>query len=364
MQRTACIVLVLMVLGSVNMVAVAEPVKLAEKTPIRLKTLNKMTSGKVKVGEAVPYEMLEDVKDKSGRILIAYGAKGLGKVTVSKKRGMLGKQGKLEFTVESVQAVDGTGVPLRASMESSGKSNKGTVIAAALLLTVLAVFVQGKDVTIKEGTEIMAYVDHDTMIDPSPSSQPAQAGVESAGSVAASSPTLPDAKLSVVSSLIAGTNVVGEIRNEGPNACSAEVIALIKKDGKAVGAGSLVLERVETGQTRAFSISIQGSTDGELTVSANVKPLPVAKPPTPPALSEPPSPTTVVSDQQSAQQSAEKVIAEAREMAKTNKGFAVTMLESWLVENKDKGDDYKRASVGVEAALHAVNTHMEQEAKP
>ena len=283
--------LAVMIMGFVDTGAVGEPVKLAEKTPVKLKTLNKMNSGKAHVGEAVSYEVEEDIKDTSGRVLIAYGAKGLGKVTVSKRRGMLGKQGKLEFTVESVQAVDGTAVPLRASMEDSGRSNKGAVIASALLLTVFAVFVHGKDVTIKEGTEIMAYVDHDTLIDPSANkSLPAQPGAAVTGAVETPMPpAVPDAKLTVVSSLIAGANVVGELRNDGPSPCAAEVIALIKKDDKAVGAGSLVLDRVDANQTRAFSIPVQGSVDGILTVSVNAKPLP-ATPAATPAPSETPAP--------------------------------------------------------------------------
>jgi|GEM_PF-1888407 len=142
----------------------ANMIVLKEGTPILLRTTKKLISGKEPEGSTVHYNVARDVLGRDRQVLVEYGAHGYGKVTESRKRGMLGRNGKLEFTVESVEAVDGTPIPLRGSEEASGKSNKGVVIATALLLTVLAVFVHGKDVTIPEGTEVAAYVDRDTPI--------------------------------------------------------------------------------------------------------------------------------------------------------------------------------------------------------
>jgi len=219
----------------------------------------------------------DDVKDPGGRVLVAAGAHALGKVTKSKKRGMFGVPGKLEFNIETVEAVDGGSVPLRAKIEDTGHSNKGTVIATALLLTVLTVFVRGRDVTVNEGTELIGYVDRDTVVNPpQPATSPAVPSVASPA---------PVAKLTVVSSLVAGSNVMGEIRNEGPGVCSAEVIVLVRKDDKPVGGGTAIVDRIEVGQVRAFSVPIQGSTVGTLSVEANAKPVPgpATQPPVAPA---------------------------------------------------------------------------------
>jgi len=140
------------------------PVTLKEGTPILLATTEKMVSGRVAEGSTVRYKVLRDVVGPGGCILIPYGGFAQGKVTRSRRRGMFGKAGQLEFTVDSVEAVDGTTVPLRAFQEVAGKGNKNAVIVSTLLLSVLSVFVHGRDVDIPEGTEITAYVDHDTVI--------------------------------------------------------------------------------------------------------------------------------------------------------------------------------------------------------
>jgi hypothetical protein len=145
----------------------ANTIVLKEGTPILLRTTKKLVSGKEPEGSTVHYTVARDTLGRDRQILVEYGAHAYGKVTESRKRGMLGRNGKLEFTVESVEAVDGTTIPLRGSEEASGKSNKGVVIATALLLTVLAVFVYGRDVEIPEGTEVAAYVDRDTPINAS-----------------------------------------------------------------------------------------------------------------------------------------------------------------------------------------------------
>jgi len=141
-----------------------KPVTLKQGTPVLLATTEKMVSGRVAEGSTVRYKVLRDVVGPDGNIVIPYGGFAQGKVTRSRRRGMFGKAGQLEFTVDSVEAVDGTTAPLRAQQEAGGKGNKNEVIVSTLLLSVLAVFVHGRDVEIPEGTEITAYVDHDTVI--------------------------------------------------------------------------------------------------------------------------------------------------------------------------------------------------------
>jgi len=138
---------------------------LEEGTPVLLQTTEKMVSGRVAEGATVKYRVARDVLGANGAVLIPYDGHAVGKVTRSRRRGMFGKAGQLEFTVESVSAADGTLVPLRAQEMTAGKSNKNEVIVATLLLSVFAVFVHGRDVEIPEGTEITAYVDHDTIVE-------------------------------------------------------------------------------------------------------------------------------------------------------------------------------------------------------
>jgi len=140
------------------------PVTLKDGTPVLLKTTEKLVSGRVAEGSTVRYEVVRDVVAPDRSVLIAYGGTGQGKVTRSRRRGMFGKAGQLEFTIDTVEAVDGTTVPLRSQQAIEGKGNKNEVIISTLLLSVFAVFVHGRDVEIPEGTELTAYVDHDTVI--------------------------------------------------------------------------------------------------------------------------------------------------------------------------------------------------------
>ncbi|HEY3418651.1 MAG TPA: CsgG/HfaB family protein [Armatimonadota bacterium] len=156
----------LCVLGLFAGMALAEPVKLAEATSVKVRLLKTMKSGKALVGELVSYELLADVVGVNGQVLIAKGASASGRVTESKRKGMFGKSGKLEFTIENVTAVDGTSVPLRAVEKATGKSYTNYSVVAGLLLLWPALFVHGEDITVKEGTEYPAYVDGDVMIDP------------------------------------------------------------------------------------------------------------------------------------------------------------------------------------------------------
>jgi hypothetical protein len=80
-------------------------------------------------------------------------------VTSSRGSGIFGKRGLLDIAIEYTNAVDGTKVPLRASKSRSGKGAGGATIAATVLLAPIALFAKGGNVTLKEGTEILAYVD-------------------------------------------------------------------------------------------------------------------------------------------------------------------------------------------------------------
>ncbi len=165
------------------------PVVLKERTPILLQTEEKLLSGHTKEGSAIRLKVVRDITGPSGVVLIEYAATAHGTVTRSRRRGAFGKAGQLEFTVDSVTAVDGTTIPLRASEEMAGKDNKGVVIASALLLTVFSVFVHGKDVEVPVGTEFVAYVDHDTEIGtPLPPRAPGESRGEPVETVTITSP--------------------------------------------------------------------------------------------------------------------------------------------------------------------------------
>lgn len=136
-------------------------------SPIQLALVNTLASNKSSVDDKVEYVVTEEVKAENGALLIRKGARGTGKITLAKKAKMFGKKGKLEFTLEEVEAVDGTIVPLRSDVKASGKGRGVAVVTVTVLVSVLGVFIKGKNVTVPQGTVVSAYVDSDTVIAPS-----------------------------------------------------------------------------------------------------------------------------------------------------------------------------------------------------
>ena len=247
-------------------VACAVPIKSPDGTIVQVKLLQTLTSGKAQEGSIVRYVVIRDVI-VGGEVVIASGARATGKVTTSKGRGWFGKNGKLEFSIESVEAVDKSLVPLRASMEGgSGKSNATAVILGTLFLSVLMIFVNGRDITVKEGTEFPAYIDGNSIVEATGLQSPANLTT-----AVYTTDTVPNAMFTVLGRTPTEKAVIGEIRNEGPECATADVIILIKKDGKQVGAGHAVVPNVKAGQSSAFNAEVAGSIDGEITVLVTVK---------------------------------------------------------------------------------------------
>ena len=76
----------------------------------------------------------------------------------------MGRGGKLDLTIDFVRAVNGDKIALRAVKEASGGGHVGAmtggIVAASILFfpaAPLFLFMQGKDITIPQGTEVTAY---------------------------------------------------------------------------------------------------------------------------------------------------------------------------------------------------------------
>lgn len=132
---------------------------LPDGTSVKLQVKDTLASNKSKTGDKVEYVVEEDVVDVEKRVLIRKGAPATGVITLAKGRGGLGRSGKLEFTCENVLAVDGNTIPLRGDQAKRGKSGKASMVAVTLLLSPLGLFMKGKNITVKQGTVITAYVD-------------------------------------------------------------------------------------------------------------------------------------------------------------------------------------------------------------
>ena len=105
-----------------------------------------------------PIEFVLDKDLKIGDFVIAKaGAKALGTVTRAHKSGMIGKAGELNFRLEYL-LVGGERVKLRGSKGKEGEGKVGTAVALTVIFGPVGLLKHGKNVEIKEGTPLLAYV--------------------------------------------------------------------------------------------------------------------------------------------------------------------------------------------------------------
>ena len=142
----------------------ALPLILPDGTPVRLKTGRDLSSATEKKDALVDFEVSEDVKVQD-RLVIPRGSVALGQVILAQPKRRMGRTGKLEVAVTSVQLATGEKVPLRATQTAPDGNRVGTVATAVAVTGVLFfpaaplfLLMKGKDIFIPKGTPVTAYV--------------------------------------------------------------------------------------------------------------------------------------------------------------------------------------------------------------
>ena len=139
-------------------------IKLKEGTEIEIKLIEELDSSNARIGDPVRLRVNEDVYSENV-LIIREGTKVKASVTVAEKRGMLGKAGKVDFSLNSVSSITNREIPLRAVKNNEGKNRQVGVIAGTLLLSPLFLLMKGKDVKIEAGKIFTAFVDDDITIE-------------------------------------------------------------------------------------------------------------------------------------------------------------------------------------------------------
>ena len=123
---------------------VVPPFTLLKDTPIRIKLTKTISSGTAHVGDAVEFEVLEDVLVE-GVPVLTKGAKVNGVIAEAEPKKRFGHNGSLAVSITSLRLTDGEQAPLRAYEEASGAS-------AGL---------SSKDATMSQNTEFTVLIDGD-----------------------------------------------------------------------------------------------------------------------------------------------------------------------------------------------------------
>ena len=130
-----------------------------------------MSSADAKVGQDVPFEVVEEV-DVDGVPVIQKGATAIGNVTAAEPKRRMGRGGKLDISISYVRLTDQEKAALRAIKDTKGGGHVGAMTGAMVATGIvffpaapLFLFMHGKDITIPQGTEITAFVQGDMHLD-------------------------------------------------------------------------------------------------------------------------------------------------------------------------------------------------------
>lgn len=151
--------------------ALVQPHTLLDGTPVKLRLAQTMSSADAKVGQEVPFEVVEDVK-VDDVVVLPKGATAIGTVTEANPRKSMGRAGKLNMSISYARLTDGEKLALRAVKDSKGGGHVGAMTGAIVATSIvffpaapLFLFIHGKDITIPQGTEITAFAEGDMHLD-------------------------------------------------------------------------------------------------------------------------------------------------------------------------------------------------------
>jgi len=147
------------------------PHTVLDGTPVKLRLSQSISSADAKVGQEIPFEVVEEVK-VDDIVVLPKGASAIANVTEAEHKKSMGRAGKLNVAISYARLADSEKVALRAVKEAKGGGHVGAMTGAIVATSIvffpaapLFLFIHGKDITIPQGTEITAFVDGDMHLD-------------------------------------------------------------------------------------------------------------------------------------------------------------------------------------------------------
>ena len=134
---------------------------LQQGTPIHLATDVDMSSQDNRVGDRVDLRVLDAVS-LNGHTVIPVGTRGIGEVTLVRRKGMWGKSGRLEFRPLYI-VLGGREIPISAHQMTKEHGETGTagVVASIVVLPLAGFFVTGTSARIPRGSTVDAELSED-----------------------------------------------------------------------------------------------------------------------------------------------------------------------------------------------------------
>lgn len=134
-------------------------VKLEEGTPVVVELTEEVNTKTKNLNDQVFLKVSRDVVI-DGKTVIVAGTPATGTITWLEKPEMVGGEGKVQFTIDSTKAVDGTRVTLRGTATRMGKDKQAASIGLGVICCPLFLLMKGKEASFPIGTEFKIYVDY------------------------------------------------------------------------------------------------------------------------------------------------------------------------------------------------------------
>jgi hypothetical protein len=132
-------------------------------TEVKLLLKNPLSSATAEPEQRIEFTASEAVV-VHGVTVIEKGAPAVGHVTEAQPKKGFGRKGKLNFSIDTVQATSGENIRLRSSKTASGSDSYGKAGVVTLLSGPLGALVKGQDVEVPAGTEFTIYIDGDRKV--------------------------------------------------------------------------------------------------------------------------------------------------------------------------------------------------------
>jgi|GEM_PF-359222 len=132
-------------------------------TPIIIQNTETISSNNLTSGSTVNFQVMKDII-VDNKVLIKSGSISTAQVVYAKRKNLIGIAGEITISDFSVNAVDGSYVPLRATLSSKGEDKVGLSAGLGFILCPLFLLMKGEDATIPSGTTKSVYTMADIVI--------------------------------------------------------------------------------------------------------------------------------------------------------------------------------------------------------
>jgi len=131
------------------------------KTKIQLELIETISSKTAHTGDPVKFKALTNLIINDV-VVISAGSIANGTVTKARSAGGMGRGGKLEFSIKSIDSLNQVEVPLTYSSSVSGSNDGGAVAVVAVVSIIGGLFMKGSNVSCPVGSKIDAIIPEDT----------------------------------------------------------------------------------------------------------------------------------------------------------------------------------------------------------